>query len=238
MGRGGRATPRRGGRCVGRGRTWRGGELRHGHATPRPHRHGRAEDRARGRPSRGRAACSNRRGRAGGGNAGAGPRCGRSRGRAGTPWPRHGRPSRGREAGEGAAGTGGPGRARAPRSRREGRRGGARGRGGRGLTARDEAGVEGAVPIGGEVERERETSCTGKKMCARGIERRERKRDAVWGGAWLTSGPHQGGGGGGSTTRAERARGERGERLGRQMGPKRGRGRLGRRASPRREGGD
>jgi hypothetical protein len=117
-----------------------------------------------------------------GGNAGAGPRCGRSRGRAGTPWPRHGRPSRGREAGEGAAGTGGPGRARAPRSRREGRRGGARGRGGRGLTARDEAGVEGAVPIGGEVERERETSCTGKKMCARGIERRERKREAVWGG--------------------------------------------------------
>jgi hypothetical protein len=51
---------------------------------------------------------------------------------------------------------------------REGRRG-ARGRAGRGLTARGEAGVEGAVPVGGEVERERETSCTGKKKtCARG----------------------------------------------------------------------
>jgi hypothetical protein len=96
----------------------------------------------------------------------------------------------------------------------KGRRGGARGRGGRGLTARGEAGVEGAVPVGDEVEGERETSCTGKESCARGVEGGEKKREAVWGGGWR-AGPTRDGGATVSTDRALRA----GLRLGRQAGP-------------------
>jgi hypothetical protein len=62
-----------------------------------------------------------------------------------------------------------PGHAGPNGAAQEGRRGGARGRGGRGLTARGKASVEGAVLVGGEVERERETSYTWKKKtCAMG----------------------------------------------------------------------
>jgi hypothetical protein len=65
----------------------------------------------------------------------------------------------------------------------KGRRGGARGRGGRGLTARGEAGVEGAVPVDDEVEGERETSCKGKESCARGVQGgREKKGGGLRGG--------------------------------------------------------
>jgi hypothetical protein len=102
-----------------------------------------------------------------------------------------------------------------------------RGRGGRGLTARGEAGVEGAVLVGGEVERERETSCTGKKTCARGIERRERKREAVWGGHGWQAGPTRGVAVAAQPPARSAHEGSGGERLGRQMGPKRGRGAAG-----------
>jgi hypothetical protein len=70
--------------------------------------------------------------------------------------------------------------ARGPRPGEKGR-GGGEGEEGERLTMEGEAGVEGAVPVGDEVEEEGETSCTGKKeTCARGRGGRERK--AVWRG--------------------------------------------------------
>jgi hypothetical protein len=160
-----------------------------GHAAPRPHHHGRAEDGARGRPSRGQATCNGGRGRAGGRDAEGGQARTR-RGRQGQATVEAGglrehamdeTRGRGKPGPVGRGGCGRRGRAEAgPRGHAmaapgrtapwlgKGRRGWARGRGGRGLTARGKAGVEGAVPVGDKVEGERETSCTEKESCARG----------------------------------------------------------------------
>jgi hypothetical protein len=70
-----------------------------------------------------------------------------------------------------------------------------------------------AAPAGGGSERRQgggEMSRAGERENVRGGYRREREREAILGEVGLTGGPHQGGCGGGSTTRARRARGERG----------------------------
>jgi hypothetical protein len=62
---------------------------------------------------------------------------------------------------------------RGPRPGEKGR-GGGEGEEGERLTAGGEAGVEGLVPVGDEVEEEGEASCTGEKeTCARGRGERE-----------------------------------------------------------------
>jgi hypothetical protein len=69
----------------------------------------------------------------------------------------------------------------------------ARGRGGRGFTARGEAGVEGGGSgrrRGGEGEG---NELHGEEDVREGVERRERKGEAVLGKGRLTSGPHRGG---------------------------------------------